>query len=106
MFTTRAGTPYRPDNLRRTMRRLCEVAGVPQLPPHSLRHTYVSSLAAAGVPVEVLSAQVGHARASITRDIYRTVFEDERAGLTYNPLAALNPSAAPSKRKQRSKSSE
>ena len=86
VFTTRAGTPYRPDNLRRTMRRLCKAADLPQLPPHSLRHTYVSSLAAAGVPIEVLSAQIGHARASITQDIYRTVFEDERAGLTYNPL--------------------
>lgn len=106
VFTTRAGTPYRPDNLRRTMRRLCKVAGVPQLPPHSLRHTYVSSLAAQGVPVEVLSAQVGHARASITRDIYRTVFEDERAGLTYNPLTAHTPSAAPSKRKRRGKPGE
>lgn len=88
VFTTRAGTPYRPDNLRRPMTRLCQVAGVPVLTPHKLRHTWASVQAAAGVAVEVLSAELGHAAPSFTRDVYRHVYESERASLTYDPTPA------------------
>ena len=103
VFTTRAGTPYRPDNLRRPMTRLCRAAGVPVLTPHKLRHTWASVQAAAGVPVEVLSAELGHAAASFTRDTYRHVFESERASLTYDPLTpaqAQPQAAAPSERRR------
>ncbi|UTA50086.1 site-specific integrase [Deinococcus radiodurans] len=92
VFVTRAGTPYRPDNLRRPMARLCQAVGVPVLTPHKLRHTWASVQAAAGVPVEVLSAELGHAAPSFTRDTYRHVYESERASLTYDPLT---PAAAP-----------
>jgi integrase len=85
VFTSRAGTPYRPDNLRRPMNRLCAAAGVPVLTPHKLRHTYTSVMAASGHSVEVLSAQLGHGNATITRNFYRHVFDGEREGLTYDP---------------------
>lgn len=85
VFSTRAGTPYRPDNLRRPMTRLCREAGVPVLSPHKLRHTWASVQGAAGAAVEVLSAQLGHARPGFTLDVYRHVFEGERASLTYDP---------------------
>lgn len=86
VFTSAAGTRWRPDNLRRPMSRLCKAAGVPVLTPHKLRHTFTSGLAAAGVPVEVLSEHLGHSSANVTREFYRHVFDAERAGLTYNPL--------------------
>lgn len=41
-----------------------------RLPPHSLRHTHVSQLAAAGVPLDVVSRRLGHADSNITREIY------------------------------------
>lgn len=85
VFVTRAGTGYRPDNLRRPFRRLCELAGVPVLNPYALRHTYTSVLAAAGVSLEVLSAQLGHENSATTGKFYRTVFAEEREGLTYDP---------------------
>lgn len=87
VFTSAAGTPWRPDNLRRPMSRLCKAAGVPVLTPHHLRHTFTSGLAAAGVPVEVLSEHLGHSSANVTREFYRHVFDTERSGLTYNPLS-------------------
>ncbi|UQN07398.1 tyrosine-type recombinase/integrase [Deinococcus sp. QL22] len=85
VFTSRAGTPWHPDNLRRPMRRLCEAAGVTVLSPHKLRHSYASVMAARGVPVEVLSAQLGHSKASVTRDVYRHVYDAEREGMTFDP---------------------
>jgi len=37
---------------------------------HGLRHTHVSMLIKAGVPVKFISARIGHARLSITQDLY------------------------------------
>lgn len=43
------------------------------LPVHSLRHTYTSLMAEAGVPIETISRQLGHADSSITKHIYMHV---------------------------------
>jgi len=91
VFTSRAGTPYRPDNLRRPMRRLCLAADIPLLTPHKLRHTWTSLFAAQGVSIEVLSRQLGHESATVTRNFYRHVFEEERGELTYDPVTSLAP---------------
>ena len=42
---------------------------------HSLRHTYTSLMAEAGVPIETISRQLGHADSKVTRDIYMHVTE-------------------------------
>ncbi|CAM3887134.1 tyrosine-type recombinase/integrase [Deinococcus frigens] len=86
VFSTRVGTGKRSDSLQRPMSRLCEAAGVPVLSPHKLRHTYTSVKAAEGVPIEVLSAQIGHKDTGTTQRIYRHVFESERVGLTFDPV--------------------
>ena len=78
VFTNDRGGPILPDTIYGPMRRLCARAGVPYKGTHVLRHSYVSLMGQAGTPVEVISAHVGHARASFTRDRYRTVFETER----------------------------
>lgn len=41
-----------------------------RLTTHALRHTHVSLMAEAGVPLEVISRRLGHADSSVTRDIY------------------------------------
>ena len=41
-----------------------------RLSAHSLRHTHVSLLAAAGVPLDVISHRCGHSDSDVTRDIY------------------------------------
>ncbi|WP_169726646.1 tyrosine-type recombinase/integrase [Deinococcus murrayi] len=86
VFVTRAGTPYRLDNLRRPMGRICRAAGVPVLTPHKLRHTYASVMAASGVSVEVLSKRLGHKDPNVTRGIYRHVYDGEGEGLTFDPV--------------------
>jgi len=50
--------------------KLLRAAGIEPLRVHDLRHLYVSSLFAAGVPLEVISPLVGHANPQVTRQIY------------------------------------
>ncbi|WP_424950306.1 tyrosine-type recombinase/integrase [Deinococcus sp.] len=82
VFASSSGTALLPDNMYRLMRSLCEKAGVPYKGTHVLRHSFISIQGLHGRPVEVISAHVGHARASFTRDRYRSVFDEERKGMT------------------------
>lgn len=54
-----------------------KVIGHP-LPVHSLRHTYTSLMAESGVPIEIISRQLGHADSSITKQIYMHVTDKMR----------------------------
>ena len=51
---------------------------LPELSPHDLRHTYATLALRRRVPPEVVSKTLGHARVSITMDIYRHVLDSER----------------------------
>jgi integrase len=82
VFTNTLGKPILPDNIYRIMRQLCAQAGVPYLGTHVARHTFTSMLGVNGVPIEVVSAHLGHAKASFTLDRYRTVFQSERQDIT------------------------
>jgi len=75
---TRGGT-LRPNNLKRDMARIYRAAGLRHLHIHGLRDTYASLAARQGVPIEVISKQLGHASVAFTLSVYRTVFTDERA---------------------------
>ena len=46
-----------------------------RLTPHALRHTHVSLLAAAGVPLELIGHRLGHNDSKITREIYFHITE-------------------------------
>jgi integrase len=46
---------------------------------HDLRDTQASSIAKAGVPIEVISKRLGHSDISITYDRYITVYRDRDA---------------------------
>jgi integrase len=43
--------------------------------PHTLRHSYVSMMLEAGVPIRVVSELVGHASTALTSDLYGHVAE-------------------------------
>ena len=77
VFTTRSGKWIHPSNVRRSLRRLAERAGVRPIRVHDLRHTHASLALRAGVPIEVVSRRLGHASVAITLDIYRHVYEEE-----------------------------
>lgn len=51
---------------------------LPDLSPHDLRHTAAPLMLRRKVPVEVVSRILGHARVSITLDVYRHVLDSEK----------------------------
>jgi len=70
IFTSKIGTPTDRDNLRKQFKKLLRKAGLPDIRFHDLRHTAASLMLNSGVPVIVVSKRLGHARPSITLDIY------------------------------------
>ena len=50
---------------------------LPDIKPHDLRHTAATLMLRRKVPVEVVSKILGHARVSITLDVYRHVLDNE-----------------------------
>jgi integrase len=46
--------------------------------PHDLRHTAATLMLKCKTPVEVVSRILGHARVSITMDVYRQVLDAEK----------------------------
>ena len=67
------GTPLDASHVRRSFRRVVETAGLnPQdWTPRELRHSFVSLLSDAGVPIEHISRLVGHSGTTTTETIYR-----------------------------------
>jgi integrase len=84
VFVNSFGATLDPHNLKRDMERICDAAGVRHLPIHGLRHTYASLSLRRGIPVEVVSKQLGHASVAFTLTQYRTVFQSEREGWALN----------------------
>lgn len=66
------------------LRRMCERAGIRPLRVHDLRHSYGSHLLAAGVPLEVVSARMGHANPTITLNVYRHLLKREHTGYLFS----------------------
>lgn len=77
VFTTADGKMQHPNNLKRTLARLCRAGDIRYLPPHSLRHTFVSLQARNGVPLERVSRLIGHKNPTVTLQVYRHLFADE-----------------------------
>jgi len=70
VFTTTIGTPLDPRNASRAFSELAEKAGLGAWHIHELRHSAASTSLAQGVPVEVVSAFLGHSSIRMTVDIY------------------------------------
>jgi len=70
LFCTLAGKPLSDSQVRQMVRRRAANAGITKrVHPHGLRHTHAAELAAEGVPVNVIQAQLGHTSLATT-DIY------------------------------------
>ena len=71
VFTTEAGTPINPSNLRqRSFAPLLKRAGLPQITFHDLRHTCASLLFQKNVHPKFVQELLGHASVAITLDTY------------------------------------
>ncbi len=70
VFTREDGSPLHPDLVTDTFARLSQRAGLPPIRLHDLRHTAASLALQAGVPLKVVSEQLGHSSLAITADTY------------------------------------
>jgi len=57
---------------------LVDEHGVPLVSPHALRHTAASLMLAAGVPLIVVSRQLGHANPNVTAQVYAHLLSDSQ----------------------------
>jgi integrase len=71
VFTTTAGTPIDPSNLRTRFQRACDAAKVGRWTPYELRHSATSLLSAAGVPLEQIADLLGHTGTRMAAQVYR-----------------------------------
>ena len=73
VFASRTGTELDAANVRRAFRRVTAAAGLnpADWTPRELRHSFVSLLSDAGVPVEKIARLVGHTGTTTTETVYR-----------------------------------
>ena len=79
VFTNDLGAPMFPDSVTAWFSDFIERSGMPKVTVHSLRHTYASLMIADGVPVVVVSKQLGHSQTSTTQNIYAHVIQSAEA---------------------------
>ena len=70
IFISEQGQPLRDKQLYKSFKGLIKIAGLPEIRFHDLRHTAASLMLNYGIPVIIVSKRLGHARASITMDVY------------------------------------
>jgi integrase len=80
----RAGQPMNAHSPNQSLARvlgragLVDADGVPLVTPHGLRHTAASLMLAAGVPLIVVSRQLGHANPNVTAQVYAHLLCDSQ----------------------------
>lgn len=71
VFVNKDARPIRKSNLRRrSFHPLLKEAGIPRIRLHDLRHTAASLMLLDGIHPKVVQERLGHARVSITLDLY------------------------------------
>ena len=80
VFASPLGDMIRLDTFTRAFADKVAELDIKQITFHGLRHTHITHLLKSGVPVHVVSARAGHAKASTTLDTYSHLLGDEDAG--------------------------
>lgn len=70
IFCREDGSGLGPDWASAQFRKLCETAGGRRVRLHDTRHAMATLMLAAGIRVEVVSKRLGHARISVTYEMY------------------------------------
>ena len=73
VFSSASGTALDSANVRRMFRNICSKAGLDagEWTPRELRHSFVSLMSDAGVPLEEIARLVGHGSTKVTETVYR-----------------------------------
>jgi len=89
VFCNADGTPYNPRTFLRQFQRLLQVAGVPKVKLHALRHGFATMLLELGESPKTVQTLLGHSRISITMDIYAHVSLETETKAVAKLTAAL-----------------
>ncbi len=90
VFATEFGMPADPRNLLRAVRIARTKAGLPDsIGVHTLRHTYATTALLNGVPLHVVSRNLGHSSIAITADIYGHLTDEASQSAAQTVSAAL-----------------
>lgn len=80
VFPARTSRGYRGATwLRKNIRKICDQAGVPYVPPHGLRGTWATIAKEAGVATHAVAMELGHTNPSVTREHYLDQGAEDRA---------------------------
>lgn len=90
IIRTSAGTPATVDLLRRSVSTIYNTIGVKGANLHSLRHTYASTLFAAGIDLQTISHLLGHASTVVTSTVYVHLLPDATQKAAAKIEAALS----------------
>ena len=67
----------------------------PAITPHDLRHTAASLAVSAGANVKAVQRMLGHAKASMTLDVYADLFDDDLDSVVDSLDVAIRSAADP-----------
>jgi type III restriction enzyme len=70
VFPSDTGTPLDSHNVAKRFRAILLRAGLPKFNPYALRHSFASHLLAMGTAITYVSAQLGHAKPTMTLQAY------------------------------------
>ena len=70
IFPNTLGKPSQPTKILKRFNNISELAGLPKIRFHDLRHTAAALMLNNNVPVIVVSQRLGHSQPSITLDVY------------------------------------
>ncbi len=78
LFTTDTGAHYYRKNLERALQRYYKKIGIAYKPFHTYRHTYATTLARRGAPIQTVAALLGHSSVEITAKYYIGIFTSDK----------------------------
>ncbi len=78
VFLSGNGNLIKNSTYNKDIRRICKTAGIAHFSMHTLRHTFATRCAEAGMQPKTLQTILGHSNISITMDIYVHCTEDKK----------------------------
>lgn len=91
LFTSWNGSPMRPNTFTRRFRKWIAETDLPNIHPHSLRHTNATLLIANGTNIQTVSKRLGHSTSSTTANIYAHAIQSaDAAAAEAVPVFKLN----------------
>ncbi len=79
LFVTETGAPIHPSNLLKHFHKALDVAELPKIRVHDLRHTCATLMLDAGIPLVTVSKILGHSSVAVTAKIYAHALDKSKA---------------------------